>query len=77
MSAANSGMGAGASEPFIEQRHDCVRERPIAEYGAERFFRDGRFYRIYDGTTQILQLQIAEHMLREFHSGAMGKDGHV
>lgn len=39
----------------------------LAEYDAERFFRDARIYRIYEGTTQILQLQIAKHMLREFH----------
>jgi acyl-CoA dehydrogenase len=38
----------------------------LAEYDAERFFRDARIYRIYEGTTQILQLQIAKHMLREF-----------
>jgi acyl-CoA dehydrogenase len=38
----------------------------LAEYEAERFFRDSRIYRIYEGTTQILQLQIAKHMLREF-----------
>lgn len=38
----------------------------LAEYDAERFFRDARLYRIYEGTTQILQLQIAKHMLREF-----------
>ena len=38
----------------------------LAEYDAERFFRDARVYRIYEGTTQILQLQIAKHMLREF-----------
>lgn len=38
----------------------------LAEYDAERFFRDSRIYRIYEGTTQILQLQIAKHMLREF-----------
>ena len=37
----------------------------LAEYDAERFFRDARIYRIYEGTTQILQLQIAKHMLRE------------
>ncbi len=37
----------------------------LAEYDAERFFRDARLYRIYEGTTQILQLQIAKHMLRE------------
>ena len=42
----------------------------LAEYDAERFFRDARVYRIYEGTTQILQLQIAKHMLREFHAGA-------
>ena len=38
----------------------------LAEYDAERFFRDVRIYRIYEGTTQILQLQIAKHMLREW-----------
>jgi acyl-CoA dehydrogenase len=37
----------------------------LAEYDAERFFRDARVYRIYEGTTQILQLQIAKHILRE------------
>ena len=41
----------------------------LAEYDAERFFRDARVFRIYEGTTQILQLQIAKHMLREFNSG--------
>ena len=38
----------------------------LAEYDAERFFRDARIYRIYEGTTQILQLQIAKHLLREW-----------
>jgi acyl-CoA dehydrogenase len=42
----------------------------LAEYDAERFFRDARIYRIYEGTTQILQLQIAKHMLREFAAGS-------
>lgn len=42
----------------------------LAEYDAERFFRDARAYRIYEGTTQILQLQIAKHMLREFHGNS-------
>lgn len=41
----------------------------LAEYDAERFFRDARIYRIYEGTTQILQLQIAKHMLRDFAAG--------
>lgn len=39
----------------------------LAEYDAERFFRDARIYRIYEGTTQILQLQIAKHMLRDLN----------
>ena len=38
----------------------------LAEYDAERFFRDARIYRIYEGTTQILYLQIAKHMLRDY-----------
>jgi acyl-CoA dehydrogenase len=42
----------------------------LAEYEAERFFRDARIYRIYEGTTQILQLQIAKHMLREWAAAA-------
>jgi len=38
----------------------------LREYEAERFFRDARVYRIYEGTTQIMQLVIAKAMLREF-----------
>ncbi len=38
----------------------------LAEYQAERFFRDSRVYRIYEGTTQIMQLVIAKQLLREF-----------
>ena len=37
----------------------------LSEYQAERFFRDARVYRIYEGTTQILQLLIARKMLSE------------
>lgn len=44
----------------------------LAEYEAERFFRDARILRIYEGTTQIMQLQIAKHMLRDFAA-----NGHV
>ena len=47
---------------------NSINNLPVfAEYDAERFFRDARLYRIYEGTTQILQLQIAKHLLREFH----------
>jgi acyl-CoA dehydrogenase len=38
----------------------------MAEYEAERFYRDTRVYRIYEGTTQILQVVIAKAMLKEF-----------
>lgn len=40
----------------------------LAEYEAERLFRDARIYRIYEGTTQIQQLVIAKQMLRDFVS---------
>jgi acyl-CoA dehydrogenase len=37
----------------------------IADYGVERFYRDVRLFRIYEGTSQIQQLVIARSMLRE------------
>jgi acyl-CoA dehydrogenase len=37
----------------------------MAEYGIERFYRDVRLFRIYEGTTQIQQLVIARNMLKE------------
>jgi acyl-CoA dehydrogenase len=37
----------------------------MAEYGIERFYRDVRLFRIYEGTSQIQQLVIARNMLRE------------
>lgn len=38
----------------------------LKEYLAERFYRDCRIYRIYEGTTQIQQLIIAKRMIRAF-----------
>ena len=38
----------------------------IADYGIERFYRDVRIFRLYEGTSQIQQLIIARNMLREF-----------
>lgn len=37
----------------------------IAEYGIERFYRDVRLYRLYEGTSQVQQLIIAREMLKE------------
>jgi len=70
---------AAASKVFASEMCGRVVDRVVqiyggagylAEYDAERFFRDSRIYRIYEGTTQILQLQIAKHMLREWSASA-------
>ncbi|MCH8238859.1 MAG: acyl-CoA dehydrogenase family protein [Proteobacteria bacterium] len=37
----------------------------MAEYGIERFYRDVRVYRLYEGTSQIQQLIIAREMMKE------------
>lgn len=37
----------------------------IADYGIERFYRDVRLFRIYEGTSQIQQLIIARNMVRD------------
>ena len=37
----------------------------MSEYGIERFYRDVRLFRLYEGTTQIQQLIIARNMVRE------------
>jgi len=41
----------------------------IQDYDAERFFRDSRLYRIFEGTTEIMQLVIARTVLREYETG--------
>ena len=70
---------AAASKVFASEMCGRVVDRVVqiyggagylCEYDAERFFRDSRIYRIYEGTTQILQLQIAKHMLREWSANA-------
>src|SRR5262249_25960471 len=37
----------------------------IADYGIERFYRDVRLFRLYEGTSQIQQLVIAKNLLRD------------
>jgi len=40
----------------------------MAEYGIERFYRDVRLFRLYEGTSQIQQLIIGRNLLKE-HRG--------
>lgn len=42
----------------------------MEEYGIERFYRDVRLFRIYEGTTQIQQLVIARNMMKD-HQAAV------
>ena len=37
----------------------------MAEYGIERFYRDVRLFRLYEGTSQIMQLVIGRNLMRE------------
>jgi acyl-CoA dehydrogenase len=37
----------------------------VSEYGIERFYRDVRLFRLYEGTTQIQQVVIAKNMVRD------------
>jgi acyl-CoA dehydrogenase len=37
----------------------------MSDYAVERFYRDVRLFRIYEGTTQIQQLVIARNMIRD------------
>lgn len=40
----------------------------VSEYAIERFYRDVRLFRIYEGTTQIQQIVIARNMIRDAQS---------
>lgn len=41
----------------------------IQEFAVERFYRDVRLFRLYEGTSQIQQLVIAKQMLRQAETG--------
>lgn len=41
----------------------------ISDYAVERFYRDVRLFRLYEGTSQIQQLVIARAMMREVAEG--------
>jgi acyl-CoA dehydrogenase len=36
----------------------------MSEYSVERFYRDVRLFRLYEGTSQIQQLIIARNMIK-------------
>lgn len=36
----------------------------VSEYGIERFYRDVRLFRLYEGTSQIQQIIIAKHLIK-------------
>jgi acyl-CoA dehydrogenase len=36
----------------------------MAEYAVERFYRDVRLFRLYEGTSQIQQIIIARNMIK-------------
>jgi acyl-CoA dehydrogenase len=42
----------------------------MTDYGIERFYRDARLFRIYEGTSQIQQLVIARNMIRDAKTAA-------
>jgi acyl-CoA dehydrogenase len=65
-------MEASCAKMFASEMCGRVADRAVqifggagylAEYGIERFFRDVRLFRIFEGTTQIQQLVIAKHLL--------------
>ncbi|MBN9531169.1 MAG: acyl-CoA dehydrogenase family protein [Alphaproteobacteria bacterium] len=41
----------------------------IADYGIERFYRDVRLFRLYEGTSQIQQIVIARNLIRAAEAG--------
>jgi acyl-CoA dehydrogenase len=67
------GTEAACSKMFASEMVGRVADRAvqihggagyIADYGIERFYRDVRLFRIYEGTTQIQQIVIARNMIR-------------
>jgi acyl-CoA dehydrogenase len=71
----NVSMEASCAKLFATEMCGRVADRCVqihggagymSEYSIERFFRDVRLFRIYEGTSQIQQLIIAREMIREF-----------
>ena len=69
----NVNLQAACAKMFATEMCGRVADRAVqihggagymAEYGIERFYRDVRLFRIYEGTTQIQQLVIARNLIR-------------
>ncbi|MEO0981890.1 MAG: acyl-CoA dehydrogenase family protein [Pseudomonadota bacterium] len=43
----------------------------VADYGIERFYRDARIFRLYEGTTQIQQIIIARELAKAAKQGTL------
>jgi acyl-CoA dehydrogenase len=74
----NVGMLAACCKLFASEMVGRVADRAVqifggagyvADYPIERFYRDVRLYRIYEGTSQIQQLVIARAMIRAAANG--------
>jgi len=70
---ANVGTEASCTKLFASEMCGRVADRAVqifggagymAEHGIERFYRDVRLFRIFEGTTQIQQLVIARNMMK-------------
>ncbi|EPJ84658.1 acyl-CoA dehydrogenase, short chain specific [Pseudomonas sp. CFII64] len=73
----NIGTEASCAKMFATEMCGRVADRGVqihggagyvSEYSIERFYRDVRLFRIYEGTTQIQQLVIARNMIRAAQS---------
>ena len=68
-------LEASASKLFATEMVGRVADRAVQihggsgymqEYAVERFYRDVRLFRLYEGTSQIQQLVIAKRLLKDF-----------
>jgi acyl-CoA dehydrogenase len=71
-------MSASMCKLFASEMCGRVADRAVQVFGgggyvadnpAERFYRDVRLFRLYEGTSQIHQLNVAKLLLRQGHSG--------
>ncbi|MBA5604484.1 acyl-CoA dehydrogenase family protein [Duganella sp. FT3S] len=73
----NIGTEAACCKLFASEMCGRVADRAVqilggagymADYAAERFYRDVRLFRIFEGTSQVQQLVIARNMIKAAHA---------